>query len=132
MGQMSTKHGPNKNPRVVLGLSLLHVGQHDTAHTFIRAVPCLALRHEHDINGPRAGPARPDGEQPGHLEVDEAKGGGLIQLRVRVYRSDECDVSGIMACSSAIRGAGIYVEHVIAKGGQQVRHCNNNNNNQAF
>jgi hypothetical protein len=74
----------------------------------------------------RHGPIyRTTGKQPGHLEVDEAKGDGLIQLRVRVYRSDECDVLGIMACSSANRGAGIYVEHVIAKGGQQVRHCIN-------
>jgi hypothetical protein len=59
MGQMG-QHDPNKNPRVMLGLSLQHVGQHGTAHTFIRAVPCLALRHEHDTNGPQAGLAWPD------------------------------------------------------------------------
>jgi hypothetical protein len=28
-----------------------------------------------------------------------------------------------MACLSASTGAGIYVEHVIAEGGQQIHHC---------
>jgi hypothetical protein len=64
-------------------------------------------------------------EQPRHLAVDEAKGGGPIQLRVRVYRSGECDVSDTMACSGASRGVGIYAEQAIAEGGQQVHHCIN-------
>jgi hypothetical protein len=58
------------------------------------------------------------GEQPGHLTVNEAKDGGLIQLRVRVYRSVECDMSSTMTCSCANRGAGICVEHAIIEGGQ--------------
>jgi hypothetical protein len=48
--------------------------------------------------------------------VDEAKSGGPIQLRVRVYHSGECDMSGTMACSCASRGARIGTEHTISKG----------------
>jgi hypothetical protein len=53
------------------------------------------------------------------------KGGGPIQLRVRVYCGDKCNVSDSMACSCASRGAGICVEHAIPEGGQQVHHCIN-------
>jgi hypothetical protein len=39
--------------------------------------------------------------------------------------SGECNVSGIMACSSASRCVGTFVEHAITEGGQQVRNCAN-------
>jgi hypothetical protein len=45
--------------RAMLGPSLWHVGQHDTARSVIRIVPGLPLKHEHDANGSRTVPARP-------------------------------------------------------------------------
>jgi hypothetical protein len=40
------------------------------------------------------------------VAVDKAEGCSTIQLRVGVYRSSKCDVSGVMACSGARRSAG--------------------------
>jgi hypothetical protein len=41
----------------MLGLSLRHVGQHGMTHTFIWAVPGLALRSQPDTKGPQVGMA---------------------------------------------------------------------------
>jgi hypothetical protein len=51
--------------------------------------------------------------------------GGPIQLRVGVYRSGECDMLGIMTCSSASTGAGMCAKHTIIEGGLQIHHCAN-------
>jgi hypothetical protein len=46
-------------------------------------------------------------------------------MRVEVYRSSECDIPGIVACSSASSGVRICAEHTIVEGGQQDHHCFN-------
>jgi hypothetical protein len=50
------------------------------------------------------------------VAINEAEDCGIIQLRVGVYRSSKCDVSGVMACSGASRSAGFCAEHTIAEG----------------
>jgi hypothetical protein len=53
-------HGPNKNPPYHAWAEPSARGSARHGPHFIRAVPGLALRHEHDTNKPQPRPARPD------------------------------------------------------------------------